>query len=90
MVVAEAKPAITCVAVITCFKSKNTVVFADIEVAGIITVPASETVKVPAVAAVLATTMLVTMVVVLEGTVYKVVFDVDAEPLNSIEGVVAI
>ena len=68
-VVAEANPAIIWVVVSTCFRSKNTVVFAAIDVAGIMTVPASEMVNVAAVAAVLATTMLVTMVVVLDGTV---------------------
>jgi hypothetical protein len=68
-VVVEAKPAMTWVVVRTCFMSNKTVVFAAIVVAGIMTVPASEMVNVAEVAAVLATTMLVTMVVVLAGTV---------------------
>ena len=52
--------------------------------------PSSDRSNVAADAAVFDTTMLVTIVVVADGTVYSVVFDVDAAPLKRAFDVVAI
>jgi hypothetical protein len=82
--VADAPPVITFVATSTCFKSMYTVVFAAMAAVVCRLVPASPSVKVPAVPAVLVTAMLLTIVVVAEGTVYKVVAVlVVAAPRNS-------
>jgi len=68
-VVAEAKPATICAAVNTCFRSKNAEELANIDAPEIMFVPLRVNVKVADVEAVFATTMFVTIVVVLAGTV---------------------
>jgi hypothetical protein len=77
-VVADANPAINLVVVKTCFMSKPTKELAAIVLAGIIATPSSRIVKVAEEAAVLLTTMLVTVAVVAAGTVYRVALEVAA------------
>jgi hypothetical protein len=78
IVVADARPVIVWAAVRTCLRSNIAVVLAAIAVVVNSDTPFRPSVNVPADAAVLVTTMLLTTVVVAEGTVYKVVLDVAA------------
>jgi hypothetical protein len=93
--VVEANPVIVlgvAFAGITCLRSKPMREFAAIEVAGTITTPSIAIVAVAEVAAVFASTMFVTIVVVdVVGTVYRVALEVAAAVLaKTFEVVVAI
>ena len=89
-VTAEAKPAIILVVASTCFRSKNADELAAIDAPEMTATPSIVIVNVAADAAVLATTILVTTVVVDAGTVYSVVDDVAAAVLARALVVVAI
>jgi hypothetical protein len=89
-VVAEARPVIVWVAESVCLRSKNAVVLAPIATPERSAVPLRLSVNVPAVAAVFVTAMLVTIAVVADGTVYRVVLDVAAAVRASALLVVAI
>jgi hypothetical protein len=89
-VVAEARPAITCVASSTCFRSIYTVVFAAIAVVVCNATELSVSVNVCADADVFVTAIFETTVVVALGTVYSVVLDVAAAVLASTFVAVAI
>ena len=80
-VVAEARPAITCVAASTCFRSIYTVEFAAIAVVVCNATALSVSVNVCADADVFVTAIFETTVVVAAGTVYSVVLDVAAAVL---------
>jgi hypothetical protein len=89
--VADAPPVITLVVASTCFRSMYAVELAAIGAVVCNAVPARPIVNVPAVPAVLVIAILVTIVVVEEGTVYRVVPTVVvAAPRNSALVVVAI
>ena len=90
MLVADAKPVIVWVAASTCLRSIAVMLLAGTDTADAIATPLSASVNVPAVPAVLVTTMLLTTVVVAEGTVYRVVLDVAAAVRASTLVVVAI
>jgi hypothetical protein len=91
IVVAEAPPLIVFVATSTCLMSSTTESFAPTDIASASKTSFKEIVKVPALDAVLAITIFVTTVFVLEGTVYKVVeVVVVAAPLKSVFGVFGI
>jgi hypothetical protein len=90
IVVADASPAITCVAERTCLRSIVVTLLAATATVVAIDVPASESVNVPADPAVFAITILVTTVVVAAGTVYSVAEDVAKAPRASALDVVAI
>jgi nitrate/nitrite transporter NarK len=88
IVVAEAPPLIVLLAARTCLISRIVESLAPIATASASKTSLRERVKVPALAAVLVTTMLVTTVEVAEGTVYKVVeVVVVAAPRNKFFGV---
>jgi hypothetical protein len=78
IVVADARPVIVFVVASTCFKSMYTEELAAIAVVVCNATPSRERLNVPAVPAVLVTTIFVITAVVEEGTVYRVVLDVAA------------
>jgi hypothetical protein len=90
MVVADALPVIVCVAVKICLISKTVESFAPTVTVVARFVPPNPSVNVPALDAVLVIIILVTIVVVADGTVYSVVLDVAAAPRKSVFEVVAI
>jgi hypothetical protein len=91
IVIAEAPPLRVVPVVKTCLMSSTIESFAAIEIASDKRTLSSDRVNVPALAAVLVTTMLVTTAVVADGTVYKVVLVVVvAAPLKSVFGVFGI
>jgi hypothetical protein len=82
-VTADADPEITLVVAISCLRSKNADEFAAIGTLDKRATPSRLIVNVALVAAVFATTMFVTTVLVADGTVYNVVFDTAAAVLAS-------
>lgn len=86
----DALPAITCVAGITCLRSKNADELAAIDTAPSKSIALMVNDAVTAEPVGLQITILVTTVVVAEGTVYRVVLDVAAAVLASTLVVVAI
>jgi hypothetical protein len=90
IVVADARPVIVLVAASTCLISNVVILLAAQATVVASDTPARPSVKVPAEPAVLVITILVTTVVVAEGTVYSVADDVANAPRASAFEVVAI
>jgi hypothetical protein len=89
-VVADAKPVIVLVVARACFRSKKTEALPSTAAEERSSTPSSKILNVAAVDDALSTTILVTIVVVLDGTVYSVVLDVAAAVLARALDVVAI